>query len=227
MKISTYAITIITSLFLTINIVNAQAFQKGNKNIDLGLGVGAYGTTTTFTVSFFGIPLSFTENDGAASTMVPISFEYGISNKIGLGVQLGYSNYFIDDSNDVKVNGIETGEKEVNTTESVKSIDFAIKINFHLLNAEKNDLFIGLALGGSSVNWLDKSGEELKGSGSYVSLYLTDRIFFSDHIGILFNLGYTGYQYANVTSSSNSSFITSLEWKLKGVNIGTGLAVKF
>ncbi len=230
MKKITIVFVMIISLLLLNNKTNAQAFQKGNANLDVGLGLGAYATTTTFSVNipFLGNITSVT-TDGASSVMVPIGFEYGVSDKIGLGAQLGFSNYFIDDSTEVKdfFTGQETGEMQANTTESVSTIDFSIKVNFHLLNSDKNDLLIGFQLGGSRVNWKDLSGETLTGTGSLFSLYLTDRIFFSDHIGVLFNLGYTAYNYGNVTSSSNNAVINSLTWKLRGLNIGTGLAIKF
>ena len=210
-----------------------QAFQKGNWNVDAGVGVGAYGTTTTLSIPipFLGTVTS-TANDGAVSVIIPIGVEYGISNKFGIGVQLGFSNYFIDDSTEVKnfFTGEKTGVMQENNTQSVKSVDFAIKFNLHLLNAEKNDLFIGLALGGSSItwNWKDTETQTLKGSGGYASLYITDRIFFSDRFGIFFNLGYTSYNYTNVNSSSSTnSTISSLKWSAKGVNLGTGLALKF
>jgi hypothetical protein len=195
-----------------------QAFQKGNVNFDLGIGFGAYSTRSEFTTPAINIlfitipPTTVVKNDGAASTMVPISFEYGVSNKVGLGVQLGFSNYFIDN------------EDSTETVESVKSVDFAFKVNYHLSNSDKNDLFVGLALGGSSVNWKDLDGTVLKGGGSYVSLYLSDRLFFSEHFGVLFNLGYTVYNYTEITSNDNPS---SLKWTLRGLNLGTGLALKF
>ena len=228
MKKILYNVAIAISILFIYQDSNAQAFQKGNKNIDVGVGFGLYATTTTLTVQlpFLG-STTIVENDGAASTLIPIEFEYGVSDKIGIGAQLGFSNYFIDDSTEVKSNGIATGEMEDNTTESVKSIDFAIKVNYHLLNADRNDLFIGLALGVSNVTWNDQSGEALKGKGSYFSIYIKDRIFFSDNIGILFNLGYTRYNYSNITASSSNATINSLKWNLGGVNIGTGLAVKF
>lgn len=138
---------------------NAQAFEKGNMNVDLGLGLGVYSTTTTFTFDFFGQPITLSDEDGAASTMVPIIFEYGVSNKISIGAQIGFANYFIDN------------EDSTETTESVKSVDFALRFGYHFLDSDKNDLYAGIALGGSSVNWLDMSGEEFSGSGSYVSLF--------------------------------------------------------
>jgi hypothetical protein len=203
---------------ITSNAVFGQAFEKGNINIDLGLGFGAYGTRSEFTTPAINVlfitlpPTTVVNNDGAASTIVPIGFEYGVSNKVGLGIQLGFSNYFIDN------------EDSTETVESVKSVDFAFKVNYHLSNSDKNDLFVGLALGGSSVNWKDLDGTELKGGGSYVSLYLADRLFFSEHFGVLFNLGYTVYNYTEITSNDNP---TTLKWTLRGINLGTGLALKF
>lgn len=210
-----------------------QAFQKGNWNVDAGVGIGAYGTTTTLSIPlpFLGTVTS-TANDGAVSVIVPVGVEYGISNKFGLGVHLGFSNYFLEDSTEVKnfFTGEKTGAMQENNTKSVKSVDFAIKFNLHLLNAEKNDLFVGLALGTSSItwDWKDIETETLKGSGGYASLYIMDRIFFSDHIGMFFNLGYTTYNYTNVESSTSSNnAINSLKWNAKGVNLGAGLALKF
>lgn len=204
-----------------VNQTKAQAFEKGNINLDLGIGFGGYKTTTEITtaeVTILGFtipPTTIKDEDGAASTIIPLTFEYGISDKIGLGVQLGFSNYFIDN------------EDSTETTESVRSVDFGLVVNYHLLNSDKNDLFIGIALGGSSVNWKDLSGEEWTGSGSYFSLYIKDRIFFNDNIGIMFNLGYTGYRYSDLESSIDNPFIDKFEWTIRGVNFGTGLAVKF
>ena len=206
-------------LLLSTNL-NAQAFQKGNANLDVGFGFGAYKTVATYTIPGFTIfniqfpPTTIVNEDGAGSFMMPITFEYGISNKIGLGAQFGFSNYFIDN------------EDSTETVESVKSFDFAVLINFHLSQSDKNDLFIGFALGGSKVNWKDLSGLELTGSGGLFKLYLSDRLYFTDNIGILFNVGYTAYTYNEITSSNNAN-LTTLKWKLGGLNIGTGLAVKF
>ncbi len=204
--------------------IKAQAFQKGNFNIDLGVGFGAYKTTTTIEVDFFGTPLTFTEEDGAASGMFPLSFEYGISNKFGIGVELGFVNYAIDDSTeDFNGNMVE------NNTEAVRSVDFMLFGNFHLLNSEKNDLFIGLGFGSSSVVWTfkDNGSYEYKGRGGLFKIYIKDRIFFNDNVGILFNLGYTSYVYNDMESSDNNAILDNLKWRVAGLNLGTGLALKF
>jgi hypothetical protein len=229
------------SLLFSVN-ANGQAFQKGSINLDLGIGLGMYGTKQTveteLTANAFGTPFSQSNvndtTDGAASTIIPFSFEYGISDKIGLGVDLTSSNYFID----------EEDKKYLN---SVKGFDFGVRVNYHLLNSEKNDLFIGLGLGASTIKWTYGSSltnnpfglTDAKGSGSYFSLGLTDRIFFSEHVGILFSLEYRGYSYSGIVAEGEGSdafaafgvtdvkFKQTLDWKLNGVHFGTGIAVKF
>src|SRR5690606_19657701 len=110
MKTKLKALLLIVVISSLSNQLFAQAFEKGNWNIDLGVGVGAYATTTTLTIPFpFLGNISRTTNDGAVSTIVPIGVEYGVSNRFGIGLQLGFSNYFIDDSTEV-INFF-TGEK--------------------------------------------------------------------------------------------------------------------
>lgn len=210
--------------------VNAQAFQKGNKNIDLGIGFGGYGTTSTFSTTFNGVTVSSSESDGAASTIIPIGFEYGVGEKIGVGADLFFNNYFINDSDKVVL-------------EKVSSFDVGGKFNYHLLNAEKNDLYLSLGLGFSNMKWSYQAAtanfiESASGSGTYFSLGIADRIYFSDHIGISFNLGYRGYNYSNIEANLSSQAETALaafgvtdysqSWtfKMTGVHFGMGLAIK-
>lgn len=205
----------------------SQAFEKGNWNIDLDLGAGAYGTQSTSTLKIGSLTFTDTDVDGTASSVFRIGGEYGISNKIGLGLKLGFSNYFIS-------------PEDKDTLKSVTGTDFAIHINFHLLKANRNDLFLTLGLGVSNAKWeyQNLSGillSSASGTGSYVTLGITDRIFFSDHVGMLFNLSYAGYNY-KVTpelSSNAKAFIGNLSYTwtidmvLRGVYFGTGLAIKF
>ena len=218
------------ALLLSTN-VSAQAFQKGNINLDIGLGLGVYGTTSTFSTTINGLTITNTEKDGTASSVIPIGFEYGISNRFGIGADITFSNYFINDSDKVNI-------------ERVTTTDFGLKFNFHLLNADKNDLYVVLGLGGSKMKWTYAGSatniiRSANGSGTYFSIGITDRIFFSDHIGIFFNLGYRGYNYskieAELTSEAETLLTTigitdyeqSWKWQMKGVHLGTGLAIKF
>jgi len=214
--------------------LNAQAFQEGNKNVDVGINFAAYGTkiTVTNTVSNAAgsSDSSYTDTDGAASTIVPISFEYGVTDKIGLGLDLTFSNYFID----------EEDEEEIS---NVTSFDIGIRSNYHLLNSERNDLMLGLGIGFSSLNWEAEPNpgqiiDSYSGSGLYLSVNVTDRIFFTENIGILFNVGYRGYFYSALETkltpegealydSFGVDFKQEIDWNFTGITFGTGLAVKF
>ena len=228
-KITIGLLAVTFCLFLSNN-THAQAFQKGNKNFDLGIGFGAYGTTQTVTTTFNGVPIKNSDTDGAASMIVPIKFEYGVGEKVGIGAEFLYNNYVINDSDRVNL-------------DKVSSIDFGVNCQYHLLNSDKNDLFIGLGLGMSSmsIKYVSNNNlivESINGSGIYYSFGITDRIFFSENVGIFFNLGYRGYNYSSLEADftsevdaliANSGFTYSQtwEWKFSGVHIGTGLALKF
>jgi hypothetical protein len=231
------SIQILLTLYLAVFFsqqLNAQAFQKGNKNIDVGVGLGIYGTkiTVTNTVSFgpFSEDSSYTDTDGAASRIIPISFEYGVTDNIGVGLDLTICNYYID----------EEDEDEI---ARVNSFDIGVRGNYHLLKAEKNDLMIGLGLGISSLNWEAEPGpfqfiDSYSGSGLYLTVGIADRIFLSEHIGILLNVNYRGYFYSALETELSAqgqaaydavgaSFKQELDWNFSGVTFGTGVSVKF
>lgn len=221
------ATTMLLILSITSIKTNAQAFQKGNWNIDVDLGLGIYATETTSKISAFGFNFSETDKDGTASSIFRIGAEYGISNKFGIGLKIGASNYFI-------------AEEDRDTLKSVKSTDFAIHCNYHLLNADKNDLFLTLGLGVTSANWEYQTDPEIfiesvKGRGGYFTLGITDRIFFSDHVGMLFSLNFPlmSIKAKPELVDSVNNFLSGVDYtwtmdmKLRGVYLGTGLAFKF
>jgi len=223
-----FAITI--ALLMINNFANAQAFQKGNINIDLGIGFGAYGTKSTFTTTSNGVSISDSETDGAASTLVPVQIEYGVTDRIGVGFLFQYNNYFINDSDKVSL-------------DKVSCVDFGLNFNFHLLNSDRNDLFVTAGLGMSSIS-VDYTSlaslfvESYGGTGVYYGLGITDRFFILDNVGLLFNISYRGYSYSaleaeftpdakTIIANSSSTFTQELDWSFSGVNIGTGIALKF
>lgn len=235
MKKITFHFATTLLMLLSFSSINtyAQAFQKGNWNIDVDLGLGIYATETTTTIkaSIFGFNINETDTDkdGTASSIFRVGAEYGISNKIGIGIKIGASNYFI-------------AEEDKDTLKSVKSTDFAIHFNFHLLKADKNDLFLTLGLGGTSANWEYQTDpaiflESASGKGGYFTLGITDRIFFSDNIGMLFSLNFPlmnininpelSDDFAAGLNAFNVDYDIDMKMTLRGVYLGTGLAIKF
>lgn len=228
MKTNIKLLFLIIAIFSLSSQLYSQAFEKGNWNIDTDLGIGIYGTKSTTTTKIGPLTQSKSEVDGTASSVFRLGGEYGISDRIGLGLKLGSSNYFI-------------AEEDRDTVKSVKGTDFAVSFNFHLLKANRNDLFLTLGLGFSSAKWLyhDVPGfflSSAKGSGSYLTLGITDRIFFSDHVGMLLNISYAGFNYNSITPElsstgkaivGNVNYTWNLDIILRGVYFGTGLAIKF
>jgi len=194
-KISTILLALSSLLFFNNN-SNAQAFQKGSINIDLGIGFGLYGTSQSSShgvaATINGVPYSASSNrdttDGAASTIIPIAFEYGIADKLGIGLDIVYNNYFINDSDRVNL-------------ASVKAYDFGPKISYHPLNSDFYDLSFGLGLGLSMIKW-DVTGlnnaQDYSGSGFYLNIDIKNKFWFSEHIGAYLNAGYKGNFYANI-----------------------------
>jgi hypothetical protein len=245
-KIATICLALSAILFLNNNI-NAQAFQKGTINIDLGIGFGIYGTSQTRTYErsatidpaavALGVPSDLYNEkstsdttDGAVSTVIPLSFEYGISDKIGVGLDVVYNSYFINDSDRVNL-------------KSVKAFDFGPKFSYHPLNSDFYDLSLGLGLGYSKITWdvASSSGNDYSGSGFYLNIDIKNKFWFSEHIGAYLNIGYKGNFYSAInrdTSAeeadlesnvwvSNVSIKDEFTFTMHGANIGIGLAVKF
>ena len=190
-------IFIAVTILLISNSVNAQAFQKGSINIDLGIGLGLYATSQTSTyqieADFFGAHYSDKDihdtTDGAASTIIPFSLEYGVSNKFGIGLDVTFNNYFINDSDRVYL-------------KSVKAFDFGPKFSYHPLNSDFYDLAIGVGVGFTNITWnyetvvfsygITTTPEPSKGSGVYINFDIKNKFWFSEHIGAYSNLGYKG-----------------------------------
>jgi len=246
-KITSFCLVIIALLFFNNNI-NAQAFEKGTINIDLGIGFGLYGTSQTntskATADINGVTTTFHDEtrdttDGAASTVIPLGVEYGISNKIGVGVDFTYSNYLIDPDDKDRI-------------DNVRSYDFGLKGVYHPLNSDFYDLSIGLGFGFSTIKWNFNSvvdtangnitpASSASGSGFYYGLEIKNKFWFSKHVGAFVNLGYKGYSYSYIEEDnaaaeaqinslpgfSNTKIENGWKWKLSGANIGLGLALKF
>ena len=239
---------LVLSLFFNIN-VNAQAFQKGSINIDIGIGLAIYGTAQTHTfeqtatidpvlvntglisADALNSKRTWDTTDGAASTIIPISFEYGVADKIGVGFDITFNNYFISDSDRVNL-------------ESVKAFDFGPKFNYHPLNSDFYDLSFGLGLGFTRIGWNVKetnTASDYSGSGFYLNIDIKNKFWFSDHIGAYVNVGYKGNFYSSITRDTSGDEATLEEYEfvsdvsikdefsfnMNGVNFGLGLAVKF
>jgi len=105
----------------------AQSFEKGNKIINSGIKISIYKVSNSDDQN--------DDDDGAASYTIPLGFEYALSDRIGLGAEVGICNYF-------------TGEDTITgTIAEANSFDLLINGNFHWVRGGRVDLYSGVGLG--------------------------------------------------------------------------------
>lgn len=229
-KISLFIVLVIS--FVQSLMAQDKAFKKGDFSIGLGVGMAGYGTNyheeydaLVWTGSaIVNQRQVLTKAGGAVSVIVPLTVEYGLTNWFGLGGRFGYSKYI--------ANGDSTNNHIVPT---VHSIDGDIMLNFHFIKSPHFDMPLCVTVGYSGFSYLtnDAAGDKAKDDGVNFGLALNPRIYFGDHVGMFFNLGYMGYKYPSVLFSNNSnsdlnSSNNETFWlKGSGINFGLGLICKF
>jgi hypothetical protein len=236
----------IAAVAICINSVKAQdkAFKKGDIVVDLGVGFAVYGTKNHNEynsrvwngTSISTVRITEDTTDATASSIIPISVEYGITNWFGVGARFGYSKY------------IASSDSTNNFTKpTVRGLDADLLLNFHLVKTKRFDMPLSLIIGYSNfkykannpntnpANLPDNGNAMAKDNGLNYGISLVPRIYFGDHIGMFFNVGYMGFNYGSITFSNNSDSNLNDDdnqdqlFKLKGngVNVGIGLVAKF
>jgi len=159
----------------------AQVFQKGTNIVSAGVGLGS----------------SILSYSGASQTpAISLQYERGVwdiggPGVISLGGYAGFKGY--------SFSGPDYSQKWHYTVLGVRSA-----YHYNGLNVDNLDLFGGIMLSYDilSYSYSDNSGTyHVSGSGGYgsaaaFSIYVGARYFFSEHIGVLAELGY-GVAYLN------------------------------
>lgn len=159
-------IIIAVAFMLGVSAVNAQSFGEGTKVIQVGATIGGD----------FGLPLS-------------ASFEYGVSDKIGVGAYVGYASREFN-------TGYSAADYKVTYTL------FGARGNYHFYTEDKFDAYAGVLLGYNSATvTYTNGGSNVFGTPSYGgSVFggqIGGRYYFTDSIGAFAELGY-GIGYLNV-----------------------------
>lgn len=217
---------VVAALLLSGNIFSQdKAFKKGNVVVDLGTGFGLYATKThEEKTNLLNIRIAKDTTGGALSVIYPLSFEYGVTNWLGLGARFAYANYL--------------GQKD--STQDYKpkitGIDADLLVNLHFIKTERFDMPLRVTIGYSSFKYLanDIADTQAKDNGFNFGVALIPRIYFGNHIGIFFNLGYASYSYPSLKISDNTDSNKNdndgqdylLKLKGSGANMGIGLVVK-
>ncbi len=126
-------------------------------------------------------------------------FEYMLADNFGLGIDVNYvksgSNYNYVGTNDL-------GEATIyNWDYTAKKLRAMIRMNYHFVNTDRIDAYTGLGLGYKSTNrtWTDTnpfSIDDLEQGSALVPvafrLAIGTRIYFTDNIGMMIELGAGG-----------------------------------
>lgn len=137
--------------------MNAQTFTEGTSVIQLGAGIG----------SDFGLPL------GA-------SYEYGISDKIGVGAYAGYAS--------------KSYSPGFNSDYKVTYMIFGAKANYHFYQTDKLDTYGGILLGYNSAKVTFDNQNNFFTAPNYGGVVyggtVGARYYFTNNIAAFGELGY-------------------------------------
>jgi hypothetical protein len=199
-------------LFLAIRTFSfSQSFEKGTSIVSLSTSLGVYNDKLTTHIS----PTS-SSTGKTISGIYTFSYEYGLTNWLGAGIQVQYDKY-IDSS----------GQKQ-----TVYNVNVPLFINAHFVKSKHVDLSAGIGFAYSyfRINSNDVNATSLSGSGTLFDIHVIPRFYLGNHIGIFVPLSYGFLNYPNLdltSSQSGSSHTNWADFHLNGMNIGIGLSVRF
>ena len=141
-----------------------EAFSKGDKVVQLGIGIGSY-------IDWAGYSTKF--------PLISGSFEFGILDllndkaAIGVGGYLAYTSFGYKGDSNWSISDLIVGPRAA----------------FHYQFMEKLDTYAGLMIGYDVVSYGQKDAN-LSGSGFTSSWYIGARYYFTSSIAIFGELGY-------------------------------------
>ncbi len=166
---------------------------QGTTVINFGYGVGSVWKT------LFKISAGFTGSKVTALGPVAAGFEYGVSDKIGVGIQLGYGNV----KNVSTDPGGNSNGGDLITTEKLSSFQVFARGNYHFGQSEKFDPYLGLGLGYGNFKY-EISDNDASASPVFAfaipsafvfSGALGAKYYFATNFGIYAEVGYVTGSY--------------------------------
>jgi opacity protein-like surface antigen len=189
---------------------NAQSFEKEDKIIEAGFGLGIY--DTQLKQKSTGIK----ENDKAGAWVFPLSFEYAYHKRLAIGMGYKYSSFITN--NDSTFNN-----------EQMHGHDIVLKPTFHIIKSKVVDMYIGALAGLSWVNYQvnDLFQSSVKGNGTILAFTFGTRFYVSKKIALSINYAYNNYHYNDLTVSNILGYKDYFDLNLSRGNVGIGLSYKF
>lgn len=208
---------VISSLFLfPLSVLTyAQCVQQGTDIFGVGVKLGIYNLTTTLLNPPPGA--TNTTSTGRAGVLIyPFSFDYAISDRITVGGEFRYNSFLI---------GKDTSSQQLNVAWGV---DLCPEAAFHFVRTQHTDLYIQLSAGYAYIKLANTNITNqgvFTASGITYGLELGARFYIGNHIGIMLNVGYSGYDYPNGTAKGGGN-TENFSLLLSGSTYGVGLCYK-
>lgn len=170
-----------------------QVNQKGDVHLSIGLAAG--GHATRYETTFLGFVQ--VNNDGAATSTIPIEVGYGLGGRFSLGLLIEPGLYL--DSTETESNALRL---------------FALQPRFYLVNGERFAWMASLQLGGTGLTYdVDQPGNNSRAiyRGGFVGVSTGIGMYFTDNIGLNLHLRYM------------STSMPLREWEVNGVELDPDL----
>jgi len=194
-----------------------QAFRKGSFDINLSEG-SSYSTYTTNDV-ISGNKISSEHFTGCRD---PLSIEYGISARWGIGLSSGLDLYTINPSS---FYSCATSIHQVKST----STDFTIDASYHIFITAKTDISLVGSFGGSSVSFKGTQSDysyQYTANGGVLRLGVHARYYVLHHLGLLAMLSTFSTTNSPVGVKGNSGG-PMYSTTIKGTSLEFGLCYRF
>lgn len=169
-----------------------RAFTKGSSTVSVGYGLG------NVWKSLFSLNSMFSDGNYKTTSTGPfaLQYEYGATDNISVGVQLGYSKVGGDYKN--------ASDPDDNYTESLTNLGAIVRGNYHFGQSAKFDPYIGIGVGyyNFKYEYKDKSSTtnnafSVPGAFGY-SAQLGAKYYFAPTFGAYAEVGYVGGSIAQI-----------------------------
>ena len=194
-------------------ILSAQSFHKGALVFDVKGAIDVYDTKYRYEIA----GRDTTTEDKAANRNISFGLEYGVLNKLGVGIRYNRAKYFVekDDSTHLDPN--------------VYSNNIMLLVNYHVLNGKVFNLVGGVNFGYSSLNVITNNIDrtEIYGSGMYFDVHVSPRVYMG-RFGFQLDFGMPFVSYNNLTTNNvDFNKYVLAKWKGLGYSIGMGIQFRF
>ncbi len=196
-------------------ILSAQSFHKGALVFDVKGAIDVYNTKYTYKLISTGQDTTF--EDKAANRNIAFGLEYGVLNKLGVGIRYNRARYFAEADDSTK------------QMPNIYSNNIMLLVNYHVLNGKVFNLVGGINIGYSALNFISNNinKDEIYGNGLYFDVHVSPRVYMG-RFGFQLDLGMPFVNYKKLTTN-NAYFNQNIlaQWKGLGYSIGMGMQFRF